>query len=67
MGLHLERAGDTLRLYNPLTGAWLLTPDERAEQERQRAELERERADRAEREIERLRREIEERKRRNGG
>jgi Putative restriction endonuclease len=59
LGLHLERDGDTLRLYNPLTKAWLLTTDERAEQERRRA-------DRAEQELVRLRKEIEQNKRRNG-
>lgn len=30
LGLHLERNGDELRLYDPAAGAWLLTPDERA-------------------------------------
>jgi hypothetical protein len=59
LGLHLEQDGGTLRLYNPETQAWLLTPDERAEQEAQRA-------DRAEQEIERLRAEIEKHRRRNG-
>jgi len=46
LGLHLERDGSDLRLWNPATGLWLLTPDEA----RQRAEAE----------VERLRREIEE-------
>ena len=32
LGLHLERAEDTLRLYDPATKKWLLTPDERADQ-----------------------------------
>lgn len=32
LGLHLERDGDTLRLYDPETKAWLLTTDERTEQ-----------------------------------
>ncbi len=59
LGLHLERDGDTLRLYNPLAKAWLLTSDERAEHERRRAEH-------AEQELERLRKEIEQHKRRNG-
>ncbi len=66
LGLHLERAGDDLRLYDPLKNAWLLTPDERAERERQRAEHERQRAERAEQEVDRLRKEIEQQKRRNG-
>jgi Uma2 family endonuclease len=50
LGLHLERDGGTLRLYDPETKSWLLTPDERAEQEAQRAEQEAQRADKAERE-----------------
>lgn len=45
LGLHLERDGGTLRLYDPETKAWLLTPDERAEQEAQRAEQEAHRAE----------------------
>jgi Uma2 family endonuclease len=65
-GLHLEQDGGTLRLYHPLTNAWLLTPDERAEQAAQRTEHEAQRADRAEQEVERLRKEIEQQKRRNG-
>jgi Uma2 family endonuclease len=44
MGLHLERDGQVLRLWNPATGTWLPTPDERAEQ--------------AEAEVERLRQEL---------
>jgi Uma2 family endonuclease len=40
LGLHLERAGGDLRLFDPATGAWLLTPDERAEKaEREAAAL----------------------------
>ncbi len=38
LGLHLERHGTSLRLWNPETGAWLLTPGEALEQERRRAE-----------------------------
>jgi Uma2 family endonuclease len=37
LGLHLERDGDTLRLYDPETKGWLLSPDERAEQAEQKA------------------------------
>ncbi len=66
LGLHLERDGTKLRLFNPATGAWLLTGSERAEAERQRAEAERQRAEASEaaqpplaEEIDRLRREIE--------
>ena len=47
-GLHLERAGNELRLWNPATRAWLPTPTERADQAD-------ERADRAEAELRRLR------------
>ena len=41
-GLHLERDGNELRLWNPQTGAWLPTPSERAD--RAEAELRRLRA-----------------------
>jgi Uma2 family endonuclease len=51
-GLHLERAGSDLRLWNPATRLWLPTPQERA--------------DRAEAEVELLRREVEQLRRRNG-
>jgi Uma2 family endonuclease len=73
LGLHLERDGEKLRLFDPATGRRLLTPVEgreaaerRAEDERRRAEDERRRAEDAEatrqrlsEENERLRREIE--------
>ena len=45
LGLHLERDGTRLRLFNPVTGAWLPTRSERAEAERQRAEAAEFRAD----------------------
>lgn len=32
LGLHFDRSGKRLRLYNPQTGLWLPTPRERAEQ-----------------------------------
>jgi Uma2 family endonuclease len=48
-GLHLERDGRRLRLWNPETRRWLLTPAQQAEVQRERAEVERERAE-AERE-----------------
>jgi Uma2 family endonuclease len=51
LGLHLERDGQVLRLWNPATGTWLPTPDERAEQAEERAEQ-------AEAEVERLRQEL---------
>jgi Uma2 family endonuclease len=81
LGLHLERSGSQLRLYDPLTARWLPTSAERneaerqraeaerqrAEAEHQRAEAERQRADHAEGENARLRQEIEAlRRQRNG-
>jgi Uma2 family endonuclease len=60
VGLHLERAGSDLRLWNPETGLRLPTPEEA----RQQADAARQQADaarrRVEEENERLRREIEE-------
>ncbi len=54
LGLHLERHGRSLRLYEPTAKQWLLTPAERIAQ--------------AEAEAERLRRELEQLRRRlNGG
>jgi Uma2 family endonuclease len=78
LGLHLERAGSDLRLWDPATGQWLLTATEarqqadearqQADEARQQAEAEarREAAARrqAEAEVERLRREIEQLRRR---
>src|SRR6516162_1618280 len=58
LGLHLERSGQELRLYDPRTGVWLPTPAEartRAEAERVEAA---EACARAEAEVERLRREL---------
>ena len=68
-GLHLERAGNELRLWNPETGTWLPTPAEhvnraearadraaeRANQAAERADQEAERASRAEAELRQLR------------
>jgi Uma2 family endonuclease len=51
-GLHLERDGDQLRLWDQRTGFWLPTPQERVEQ--------------TQAEVERLRREVVELRRRNG-
>ena len=48
LGLHLERSGVDLRLWNPATEHWLPTDSERAETERERAEN-------AEAEVDRLR------------
>lgn len=64
--LHLEASGRNLLLYDPATGHYVPTAEERAEHEKQRAEHERQRADRAEKELEKLRQEIEKHKRRNG-
>jgi Uma2 family endonuclease len=67
LGLHLERAGSDLRLWNPATGQRLLTPEEALRQ----AEDVAQKADQARRlveaENERLRREIEELRRRSNG
>jgi len=66
LGLHLERDGKNLRLYDPTTDAWLLTNGERierAEAESQRKDFEIERKDlelrRKDAENERLRLELE--------
>jgi Uma2 family endonuclease len=66
LGLHLERDGERLRLFNPVTGQYLLTRLERQEAAERRAEEERRRAEaavadqrRLAEENERLRREIE--------
>ncbi|HZT81941.1 MAG TPA: Uma2 family endonuclease [Gemmataceae bacterium] len=74
LGLHLERDGQQLRLYDPKTGRWLPTPQELAEQEAEaRRHAERARQEeaearrRAEAEVERLRRELDELRRRAGG
>ena len=58
LGLHLERDGQFLRLYDPMTGKWLPTPKDLAAQQKQRAESEKLRADSAEAEIARLREEL---------
>jgi len=58
LGLHLERNGQELRLYDPRTGVWLTTPAEaRAKAEADRVEAA-EACARAEAEVERLRREL---------
>jgi Uma2 family endonuclease len=67
LGLHLEEAGEELRLWNPQTATWLPTPVEGAEQTQQaRDDLQAEAQARrkAEEENARLRREIEELRRR---
>jgi Uma2 family endonuclease len=52
LGLHLEGNGRVLRLYNPLSGEWLPTPLERANQAEAAQQA-------AEAEVDRLRREVE--------
>jgi Uma2 family endonuclease len=78
LGLHLERSGVDLRLFDPKTKSWLPTARERAQAERDRAEAERDRAEaernradreeaeriRVETEVARLREEIDALKRR---
>jgi Uma2 family endonuclease len=58
LGLHLERDGAKLRLFDPATGAYLLTPIEGREAERQRAEAAEAAQRRDAEEIDRLRKEI---------
>jgi len=72
LGLHLEPDDQDLRLFDPLTKQYILSPEERAAVESQRAEQEKQRADQAERErnalaaeLKRLRQDNE-RSRRNG-
>jgi Uma2 family endonuclease len=48
LGLHLEANGPSLRLWDPQTGTWVLTPAEFEAQARQRAEQAEQRADQAE-------------------
>jgi Uma2 family endonuclease len=60
LGLHLERDGKHLRLWNPSDGSRLPTPGERADSEAARA-------NQAEEEVERLRREIEQLRRKTNG
>jgi Uma2 family endonuclease len=74
LGLHLERDGKHLRLWNPTDSMRLPTPGERAEAEAERAEAEAERAEaealranQAEQEVERLRRELEQLRRKANG
>jgi Uma2 family endonuclease len=59
VGLHLERHGGELRLYEPVTGRWLLTPEERVAEERAAREQEEAARRQAEAELERVRGELE--------
>jgi Uma2 family endonuclease len=47
LGLHLEPAGQALKLFNPATGQVILSPLERSEQARERSEQARERSEQA--------------------
>jgi Uma2 family endonuclease len=59
LGLHLETEGSNLRLFNPETGQWLPTAEERAAQAEERVSKVQEQARRLEEENQRLRRELE--------
>jgi Uma2 family endonuclease len=58
LGLHLERDGRMLRLWNPETGLWLPTAEEREAAAVERAEVATEREAAVQRENERLRQEL---------
>ena len=60
LGLHLERDGDVLRLWNPLTERWLPTSDQRTAQAEAAHQQEANARRQAEAENERLRKEMEE-------
>lgn len=62
LGLHLERSGPALRLWDPATGRWLPTPDEVIDTERERADAERQRANALAAEVDRLRKQLAARK-----
>ena len=66
MGLHLERAGRQLRLWDPQSEQRVLTPGERTAAESARADQADARANEAEAEVERLRRLLEQRNHTNG-
>jgi Uma2 family endonuclease len=66
-GLHLERDGRTLRLYDPTTRQWLLTPKEQAAFADAKSRLEHDARVAAEAELDRLRRELEKLRRTSGG
>jgi Uma2 family endonuclease len=68
LGLHLEVRGQKLLLFDPATGEYVPTPEERAEQEKSRADEQQERADRVERENAELLTELEQlrQQKRNG-
>lgn len=49
LGLHLERNGETLRLWNPQTRLWVPTPDETLEMSRQQTDAARQQANQSRR------------------
>jgi Uma2 family endonuclease len=67
LGLHLERDGEDLRLYDPKTKRRLLTRKEKVLQAEARAQQEATARQHAEAELERLRREIDQLRRRSNG
>jgi Uma2 family endonuclease len=58
LGLHLERDGNDLRFYDPRTGQWLLTRQEKAQSSHDEANRAKEQADLAQAENDRLRAEL---------
>ena len=60
LGLHLERHGQELRLYDPAAGQWLPTPAERLDETRRQLHQRTQRLEQAEAENLRLRRQLEE-------
>jgi Uma2 family endonuclease len=60
LGLHLERAGQELKLWDPAHGSWLLTPRQRADAAEQQAAMERQTAEAAQRQFETAQRQLEE-------
>jgi Uma2 family endonuclease len=65
-GLHLERSGTRLRLYDPARKEWLLTPEERATKSEERAIKAETALEEAEAEVARLRQELEALRRTSG-
>jgi Uma2 family endonuclease len=64
LGLHLERSGWELRLWDPVRSCWLLTPKEQRELARRRADEEQRRADEEQRRAEQEQRRAEQEQRR---
>jgi len=62
LSLHFQAAGDQLRLFDPATGQWLTTEDERAKQAEAERDQERAARQKAEEELSRLRKQLEHRR-----